>query len=141
MIELRPFTRADFEALDENPATAKWRGRLADRPVDLFEMQKYSYSAWEDGKLLGCGGVVDYGGGRGEAWAMLDKDLKQDFRKTHNVVSRFLEVLPFDRIEAVVETAYEDGHRWVKLLGFECEAPRMRKYLCGVDHSLYARVR
>ena len=44
------------------------------------------------------------------------------------------------RTEAIVRTGFEQGHRFIKLLGFEREGT-MRKYIKGMDYDLYARLK
>lgn len=141
MIELRPFTYEDWLVLDEYEFTAKWRRQMTKEQIQILAGQPHSYSGYRDGELLVCGGVLGLGGGRGEVWAMLRKGIRHEFWEIHALARRFLEACPYDRIEAVVEYDHTAGHRWVKALGFVCEAPVMRKYIHGVDHTLYARVR
>jgi hypothetical protein len=95
----------------------------------------------KDGSVLACAGIVQYWDSRGEAWAMFDPNFKECFLAVHNAVKRFLNVCPMKRIEAVVDLGYERGHRWIKLLGFDLEAPLLKAYRPdGRDCALYAKV-
>jgi hypothetical protein len=103
---------------------------------------KYSFTLMLEGKPVACAGVVEFWHGRGEAWAVMSKACKPYFFQIHNVVKRFLEVCPMRRIEASVSVEFGAGHRWVKALGFKCEAPvRKAFFQDGSDSALYALVR
>jgi RimJ/RimL family protein N-acetyltransferase len=56
-------------------------------------------------------------------------------------VVEFLDNAPYRRIEATVDVGFKQGHRWIKMLGFELEG-YMRAYRPdGADMLLYARVK
>lgn len=115
---------------------------LTERQVESLAVSDHSHAVFVDGRLMMCAGVQEYWRNRGEAWAVLDPLCKRDFMAIHNVVKRFFEICPVDRIEAAVDISFKPGHRWVKLLGFTMEAERLKKYLPdGKDVSLYSRVR
>lgn len=101
-----------------------------------------AFSGLVDGKPVVCAGVLPYWEGRGLAWAYLGEDAGSHMAAIHKAVKRYLEVAPFDRIEAAVDVEFEAGHRWIKMLGFELEAPRMAKFRAdGGAASLYARIK
>jgi hypothetical protein len=101
-----------------------------------------AYSIQVDGRVIACAGVVEYWKNRGEAWAFVDRKCKREFLALHHIVRDFLDHCPVRRIEAAVSTTFSAGHRWVRALGFELEAPILRAYgPDGGDCSLYARVR
>lgn len=111
--------------------------------LKAMENEKYAYAAFDDdGRILACGGVVEWWANRGDAWMMFNNDCRVDFLKIHNAVKRFLDVCPLRRIEATVDYNFVAGHRWIKLLGFTLEAPRLRAYtMDGRDVALYSLVR
>lgn len=102
-----------------------------------------SFSAiGDDGAPIACAGVIEVGPGRAMAWSYLGAVVGREFLLVHRAVNRFLDLAPYRRIEATTDAEFEEGHRWLKLLGFECEAPRMKAYtIDGRDAALYARVR
>lgn len=101
-----------------------------------------SFTGIADGKVVACAGVLPYWEDRGLAWAYLSEDAGAHFVAIHKAVKRYLDVAPFKRIEAAVDVNFEAGHRWIKQLGFELEAPVMKAFRPdGGDASLYARVR
>jgi len=101
-----------------------------------------SFTGIADGKVVACAGVLPYWEDRGLAWAYLAEDAGRHMVAIHKAVARYLEVAPFKRIEAAVDVNFEAGHRWIKRLGFELEAPVMKAFRPdGGSASLYARVK
>lgn len=102
----------------------------------------YSYAAVDGDDVVCCAGLIPMWEGRATAWAYVGKVTPRRFVVLHKMVERFLQMCPFDRVEAAVDVKFEEGHRWVKALGFTLEAPAMRKFSPeGGDSALYARVR
>ena len=95
-----------------------------------------------DGKVLICAGVIEVWANRGLAWTYIDKDAGKHFKAIHNASKRFFDYCPLNRIEATVHVNFEQGHRWMRLLGFTLEAKVMRMFLPnGEDMALYAKVK
>lgn len=95
-----------------------------------------------DGVVLGVGGLVEIWPGRASMWAYLGKNAGRHFVAIHRAALALLEVADFRRVEADVDVDFAAGHRWLELLGFKLEAPRMRSFLpTGGDSALYARVK
>jgi hypothetical protein len=142
MIEIVKFKAEHLEKMTEQKAMSYLREHLTTEHFQAAEQSPWAYSIIKDGVTLLCAGVVSHWDGRGEAWAFLNQSCKFDFLAIHRAVSRFLDVCPLNRIDATVDATFDEGHRWVKMLGFDCEAPLMKSYLPGGrDASLYARVR
>jgi hypothetical protein len=143
MIEVVKFKAEHLEQLNEQQATAYLLAHVKPEHTAVMENSAYSFTGIsEHGRVVVCAGVVELYQGRGEAWAILDANCKREFLSIHNAVKRFLEVSPVRRVEAVVDEEFAPGHRWVQMLGFELEAPRMRAYRPGGENcALYARVR
>jgi len=115
---------------------------ITDAQLERLEQRGHSYSVIDGDKVLACAGVTEVWPGRAEAWALLDKNLKDDFIKVHNQVKKFLENVDVDRVEALVDADFKEGLRWVKALGFKVEAPCMKKFgKLGEDMVLLSRVR
>jgi hypothetical protein len=108
----------------------------------LLEKNNLTFSVVRGDRIFLCGGVIQYWPGRGEVWAIFDKEIKGDFFRLHKIALRFLDVLPMKRIEAVVNVDFKQGHRWAKLLGFKLDSERLKHYFSdGADAALYSRVR
>ena len=61
-----------------------------------------------------------------------------NFWRRPSLVKRLI----FQRIEASVDVDFTAGHRWLRSLGFKCEAAMMQAFdPMGRTHSLYALVR
>lgn len=101
-----------------------------------------SFTGMVDGLPIVCAGVAEQWEGRALAWAYVSKHAQRYFLHVHRAIKRFLETSAFRRIETSVAVDFEQGHRWVKMLGFNREAKRMRAYTPdGEDAALYAWVR
>ena len=88
------------------------------------------------------GGVAELWENRALLWSFIDRRAGPHFIAVHRATMRFLELLPYRRIEAECDCEFAAGHRWLKKLGFEMEAPRMRAFrVDGGDAALYARVK
>lgn len=100
--------------------------------------------AWTviDGEtIVACAGFVEHWHNRAYAWALIGDEAGRRMVPLTRIVRQFLDQSPWPRIETAVDEAFEAGHRWAKLLGFEKEGV-MRHYSPeGRDCALYARVR
>jgi hypothetical protein len=102
-----------------------------------------AFSGIHEGKVLGCAGIVKMWDNRCLMWSYLGKDVGKHFYKVHKYAMRTLSIIPYDRVEATVDDGFEEGHRWIKMLGFKLETPNpMQKYNPnGSAAFLYSRVR
>lgn len=110
-----------------------------------LEAADHSYSVIaENGRVIACGGLSPYWNGRAEAWAVFD--YKRAYKKEMLAITRAVRSVfassPFRRIECSVESAFQDGHRWAKALGFKLLASDVEAYFpTGKSASLFAIVR
>lgn len=112
-------------------------------PADHAEMleQFTAFTALDGDEVLVCAGVIELWPGRGAAWAFMAENLGARMVAIHRAVRRYFATLDFRRLEAEVATDFPQGHRWVRLLGFELETPRLRAYFPdGSDASMYVKV-
>ena len=93
-------------------------------------------------RLLAIGGVVPTWERRGTAWCVLASGIGADMPGVTRMAKRglVLQSSKYDRIETHVEASHDEGHRWMRLLGFSFEGT-MRKFFYGRDYALYAIVR
>lgn len=141
MIELVSLKPEHLEQINEPEYMAYLRPYFTRERVEMLAAGPMAKTLLIDGRPVVAGGVLEYWPGRGEAWAIFDRDCKKEFITILNCVKRFLTLCPLKRIEAVVDFEFEAGHRFIKALGFEVEAPRLKKYRPnGGDSVLYARV-
>ena len=78
---------------------------------------------------------------RAIAFALISGAAGPYFWAIHSAVRNFLNSTPYRRIEATVDVGFEQGHRWIKMLGFEIEGYMKAYRPDGADMLLYARVR
>ena len=114
-----------------------------DSPELYAEIELYeSFTAVDGETVIGCAGVVPMNNHRAIAWSYLGEDLGAKMVAVTRAVKRFLDLTHYPRIEMHVSCDLETDHRWAKMLGFECECERMRKFSPdGRDYALYVRIR
>lgn len=95
----------------------------------------------DSGKCLFCGGIADMGLGRGLAWTLLSSSSNRYLSRITRYLGKQLNAAPFRRIEAIVDGDFEQAHRWMKMLGFQCETPNGMKdyYEKDLYSYLYSR--
>lgn len=99
-----------------------------------------AYAAVEGDAVFACAGLIPQWENRAVAWALISSAAGRHFTIIHRAVLRTFELHPFRRIETGVNADFEQGHRWLRMLGFQREG-RMRAYTPdGHDCDLYARV-
>lgn len=103
---------------------------------------EFAFAVLNGEEVVGVGGVSEIWPGRALAWTYIDARAGKHFVELHRIVKRVLDLVPYRRIEAETPCDFPQGHRWLRMLGFELEAERMRAFrVDGGDASLYARVK
>ena len=93
------------------------------------------------GEVVGVGGLAHQWPGRAIAWCYLAPDAGRCMVALSRLVKREIEASGITRIEAYADCGFAQAHRWLALLGFACEAPRMRGFTPDRrDGALFARV-
>ena len=102
-----------------------------------------AFTAFVGDRAVACGGVMTIWEGRGTAWALLAGEIGGDvMRRVHFAAKRYFDSSTLRRIEATCDVDFEQGHRWLSLLGFTLETHIMRGYRPdGGDESMYVRTR
>lgn len=131
-----------LEQLIEQPGTRHFKQFVTPEQIKTLAAGKFAYAMiTATGRVICCGGVVEYWPNRGEAWAIFDTRCRKEFIAIHNHVKRLIKICPWKRIEAAVNVEFDAGHRWAKALGFKMEAENMKAYRPdGGDSALYARI-
>ena len=139
MIEIKDATNGDLDYCKTNSIDG-----------DIKVYPNWDLTGWNktvvvDGEIIGCGGVLIFWTGFGEAWICLSKNVER-----HKIVAvRFLKKVLEDvlnefnlvRLQITVRPDFPDAIKLVESLGFQYEGI-MRKYLpTGKDAYLYAIVR
>ena len=139
---VRTWRRGDTEAVELQSAQQYLRC-IVDVRADFTELAEKGlvWTAEHDGAILGIGGVEPQWENRATAFALLSDDSGPHFRAIHSAVFDFLVRAPYRRIEATVDVGFKEGHRWIKMLGFELEGYMKAYRPDGADMLLYARVK
>lgn len=90
--------------------------------------------------VLLCGGLIPEGPRNGLLWALLSKDAGAHMLFLHRGVCRFIDSHNLRRVEATVECGFQEGCRWLTLLGFKSEGTMQAYGVHGEDHWRFAKV-
>lgn len=96
-------------------------------------------TALADGHVIACAGIATPGFGIGTLWAVVSQDAGPHFIRLDRAVRRFLDIPKLRRIEASSEVNFDQGCRWLELLGFQSEGVMVKYGPNGEDHMRYAR--
>lgn len=144
MIYTVPFQARHFKALKIQSAQTELLHLLSEEAVRAWE-GPYATTVMRDGTPVLIAGVLPIWEERAYLWSFLSDDITPgEFVAVHRATKRSIDGLPYRRVEAAVEVSFEQGHRWVKALGFECETPDtvMKAFMPnGGDCKLYAKVK
>lgn len=126
LLKLQPIQRwcqsmLDDELLNELKSCEGYTGFIGDVPVI-------------------CAGTIELWHGRHLAWSFLGEQAGKHMFQITRVVSRYLEMKQFRRVEAYVDSDFPQGHRWIKRLGFTYEGTMEAFLPDGRNQALYARV-
>lgn len=140
-MQITPFKAEDFLAIDPQPAQEWVRGQIKLEQLRAIE----GTTAWTgsvDGKPVWCFGWSEVYPTRALVWTYIGADAGPHLVAMHREAVRLLDAMPHKRIETEVDCDFEQGHRWVRMLGFELDAARLRGHRAdGGDVALYARVK
>lgn len=115
---------------------------LPSNAIDTIMSSRFKYSVLKNGNPIAILGVFEIWEGRGEGWAFFTKNNTEYFPRIIRAAKRFMKGAPYRRIEATVRCNFEEGHRMMRLLGFNCERYEMLGYgPTGEPYSAYALVK
>jgi len=136
------FRPEHLQSLILQPAQEWARANLGDPKYAEGLAETDAFTGLIDGRVVAIAGVRELWEGRGEAWALIARDIGPlGMRQTHYAVRRYLEVSRLRRIEAACDAAFLEAHRWLQLLGFIYEGPLALYTPDGRDCLRFARVR
>ena len=138
---VRPWEQEDIDRVDLQTAQEYLRGLDLDMDMTDLSAKGLAFTGEVDGKVIGMAGVIPMWNGRAIAWALLAGDSGKHFPHIHKAIKRFLDDVPFNRVEATVDVGFKQGSRWVKMLGFELEGYMKAYRPNGGDSLLYAKVK
>ena len=138
------FKESDLHNINAIEAAGCIYAMVSDPVTKAIILNSDSWTGIIDGRIVACCGLIKLGPYRGYCWALLAADIgAKGLLKVTKAAIRYLDLQQFPRIDAVVVAVFEQGQRWMKVLGFELETPLpMRNYLNdGRDAYMYARIR
>jgi hypothetical protein len=142
MIRIRPMKAEHVAGFRLQAKQAALAGNLSDPAyVASLVASGNAYAALVDGRAVAFGGCLELWQDRAYAWMLIGEDAGPHFFTIVRAVAGYLQAAPWRRIEAAVASDFRQGHRLIKMLGFEFEG-RMRAFSPdGLDHDLYARIK
>lgn len=142
MITTRPLLAEELATLEVQPWQKMPEFELTpDYCTMLTEHSIMPTGMWIGETLVAAGGAVQIWEGRAEVWMLLSRRSGESFLGVHRVVRRFIDSMPFSRLETTCELGWPEAKRWLELLGFEHERTA-RKYMpSGRDVDIYVRIK
>lgn len=98
--------------------------------------QRLSYSAFIDGKVVACAGLVV--SDKAWAWGLFSAMGVTSFGRVHRLVLAGLDKQPFDAVWARVSD-HAPALRWIERLGFQLDQPAVGYFPDGTRASIYVR--
>jgi hypothetical protein len=138
---IEPFDARHLDEFRLQPVQAGLSEFLHRGHISHLAENSFAFTGYQDGKAVGCAGLIELWPGRDCAWSLLSECGPRAFLNIHRTVVRFLEARGARRTEMSVDVGHVAGQRWAELLGFkkeglmECYSPD------GRDAYLYAMVR
>lgn len=137
---IEPFRAQHIEQIELQPAQAGLRAFLERGHALHLAEGSFAFTGFQDGKAIGCAGLIELWPGRDCAWSLLSDCGPRAFFNVHRTIVRILEERRTRRTEMSVDVDHVAGQRWAELLGFRKEG-LMRSYSPdGRDAYLYARI-
>ncbi len=136
-----PYKAEHLLALKMQPGQSYCMPFVTDEYAKALE-SAWAFTALENDEVVAVGGIAELWANRGLAWTFIDRRAGRHFVALHKVVKNLLDTVPFRRVEAETACNFEQGHRWLRMLGFKLEAECMEAFrVDGGDSALYARVK
>jgi RimJ/RimL family protein N-acetyltransferase len=141
MNEIVPFEVRHLDTIMLQPAQQQFFSYFDPSYAEALKVSGPCFTAINNGRVLGCAGLVKQWENRAIAWALLSGNVGKDFIKVHRAVARFLDLCEFRRVEAFVDVNFVQGHRWIEMLGFSPEGYMRQFNPDGGDAMMYARLK
>lgn len=139
-MEVEPFELDHFRDLVLQPYQKAWQAMLASEDWTHLGKAGEAWTGLVDGRPVACCGVLDRGGGRGDAWALLAGDIGPTLLPLTRAILRGLKLGRWRRIEAITAANFKPARRWVRMLGFEFESTARAYFEDGADAERWARI-
>lgn len=117
---------------------------LISNPEEYVRMvcqQGQAFAVVADGETMVIAGLIEMWEGRSLMWSLMSKNAGKHMRYILKATERMITTFGARRVESTVDCDFKQGHRFMRLLGFQMEAERMKSYEPdGRDCALYARI-
>lgn len=143
-IKIVPLRSADIFELKDKGVLGFYGNYVNDSGLLALEDNPYSMTiiTADTEEVIACGGCVEVWENRGHLWFVVDQELAtKNSIAIHNAVLRYISVLPFNRVEAVVEAKFKKANRWMELLKFKREGLLEAYDISGADMIMYAKIK
>ncbi len=138
---VREWREGDVERMKVQHSQLSIKESLLDLDIAPLAEQGLVWTGESDEGIIAVGGLAPQWKGRAVAWTVISEISGKYFMQIHRAVRDVLIHSGFRRIEATVDVNFKQGHRWMKMLGFEPEGYMKAYTPSGDDQILYARVR
>lgn len=121
------------QQLEPDVIDAAWGARVASNGE--------AWTAEQDGKIIGCGGLLRLHAGHALAWVLLSEPLGAALIPITRHARRAIAASPCPRIEALVRADWPEALEWAVLLGMSEVAVLRQWGPLGTPHVLFERVK
>lgn len=134
-----PFVETHLARLNKK----KWD--FPDKIIDnvFLKEQNAIYTAFQDGKPVGFGGISQYWNGYGETWLMTIPEFFsskiQAYKTVRYILKKIIKDKKFSRVEAHCYKIHKN-YRFLEMLGFELAAEKRKYFPCGATAFMYEMV-
>lgn len=139
-MKLVPYVAEHMESIQLQGMQLRDRTWMGVDQAEVLE-SAMAFTILDGDEVVMIGGVLELWPGRGSAWSFMAEGIGHRFTQVHRMVKKYFDALDIKRLEAEVGFDFPQGHRWMKMLGFHIENPRMQHYFPdGTDAVMYVRI-
>jgi len=137
---MEPFKPEHLWAINLQPAQRSWYSYASPEYAERLA-NGLAYTGRSYGRIIVCGGILDIDATTGHLWCFLASGARSHFIRLHRTAQRFIDLTGKRTLYATSEAHFEDGCRWLDLLGFKrCDELLHGFGPDGADHILFSRV-
>lgn len=143
-VTVREFRPGDVDGLEPQGRHVAALDALGDwrKMIRTAAASGRAWTGLYDGRVIGVAGLGTHWAGRAEAWCLLARDVPvRAWPAIHRAALREIAAAGLRRIEATSRAGFEQGGRWLLMLGFHAEGAMPAYGPDGSDHIRWARVR
>jgi hypothetical protein len=136
---IEEFTPGHIDRLEAQGTDTGWLWPAT--PAQLAAGPGFAVIARAGQKVVCCCGLIIPWPGRAMVWAILDQEARRHMVALHRWASHILDTVPMRRMELILAADdVEPVFRWVRMLGFSCEAHMESFYSASRDGWLYVKI-